>query len=90
MARVIDKYMVCEDCYLLIGTGDATSLDYHYGDQADQRLAEIEAGIVALVAGHDWVGCGDSENSISFSRSSCECCGTRLAGRREEVIVLGS
>ena len=90
MATLIDKYMVCQDCFLIIATGDATSLDYHYSeDEADQRLADIEAGIDALVDGHDWIGPGDSEAAIEFSRSACDCCDETLAGSRHEVIVLG-
>lgn len=92
MAIEIHEYTGCADCYLLAGTGDASSLDYHYGDGADARLAEILAGMDRLVAAHPGgsLTAGDSGGVDEFSSASCDCCGTSLAGMRGPLLVLAT
>ncbi len=86
MATLLDdNFMVCTDCYIIIGTGDATSFDYYYGDDADHRLGEVTAAIEA-VDGHIYPG--DSDKDHEFSHWPCECCGTGLAGTRHHCVTL--
>ena len=73
----MDHYHLCPDCTQIAVNGDATVLDYYYSpDEAAQRLRDIEAGLDALppIA---YTGEYDT-----FSRISCDCCGTPLAGER--------
>ena len=82
-----ETLMVCGDCYQAIGSGDMTFLDYHYPDrtEADAREAEIWRAVEAFPG--PLYG-GDSDNSVEFSRASCECCGEWRAGSRHEVVHL--
>jgi hypothetical protein len=79
---------VCTDCIMFIANGDLTGLDYHYGEQADERKAEIIAGVESCLPGQ--VGAGDGEHDQEFSRYGCDCCGTPLAGARHRANVLGT
>ncbi len=63
---------VCSDCYLLAeGSGTDTEpeicMAFHERSQIEQ------ADLVVLIG---------EENEITFSKASCEWCGTHLAGRR--------
>jgi hypothetical protein len=101
MIKVRDELALCDDCTIAAVNGDFTGLDYHYhsgldrfdrkvGPSADERMAEIVAGLEALGAG--LVPDHDSETGDGideFSRRPCACCGTRLAGGRHRFAVLG-
>jgi hypothetical protein len=87
MAKVTLEILVCEDCYILIGTGDATSFDYYYGERADERLAEVEGAIDKLAELYGYLTVG-SEESLEFSHLPCDCCKSHLAGSRHHVIAL--
>lgn len=79
-----DTVEVCEDCYLLEGTGDATFLDAHYDPgEADNRWDEISEGLAELRReGHIHMG-----ESMGFSMMSCDCCGSTLGGERFELLI---
>jgi hypothetical protein len=82
-----DTFSVCEDCFMLEATGDATSFDYHYeGAEADRRLKECEDGMVGLTRDGGHLSAG--EQTDGFSRSPCECCGSPLAGARYSLYLL--
>lgn len=91
MEIVKDDLWLCSDCLMLAVNGDATGLDYHYSaEEADRRLREIEKGLNEL--GPHLVPAFDSETEKGieeFSRRTCDCCGTGLAGSRHEFAVLG-
>lgn len=89
MAVLTETYRVCEDCFVLEANGDASSFDYHYsGEEAERRLMECQGGMAELTkdGGHLVAG----EQTDEFSRWSCECCGTQLAGARYELHLLKS
>jgi hypothetical protein len=71
--------LVCEDCLQAIANDDYTGLDHHYRlDEADQRMAEIKAGLARL----GQVYTGDHRRDQEFSQARCDCCGLARAGRR--------
>lgn len=77
--------MVCSDCHIPVVQGDFTALDFHYqGDEADQRMNEIEAGIASLTEDIGFLSAGEEQEE--FSVDSCACCGSPEAGPRFEII----
>ena len=88
MAKVIeDHFMACDDCTPVLANGDYTHLDYHYSDPAECD-AVIKAINEGMEAAKGDIALGDSERDDEFSRSRCDCCGTRLAGSRTHCVVL--
>jgi hypothetical protein len=76
--------MVCEDCLQAIANDDYTGLDYHYRwEEADQRMADIKAGLARL----GQVYTGDSRRDQEFSPARCGCCGTDRAAPRHHCWV---
>jgi ArsR family metal-binding transcriptional regulator len=80
-------YKACTDCTPIIANGDATHLDIHDEETADQRLKEIEESIQATQE-RDGVelSIGSTDNYEGFSSTACEICGDKHAGERIEVI----
>ena len=90
MRIVRDDLQLCDDCTIAAVNGDFTGLDYHYGDQADKRESEIEAGLLRL--GIHLVPDFNSETNRGineFSSRRCDCCTSRLAGSRHQFAILG-
>lgn len=93
MMTIVRELWLCVDCTMLAVNGDASSLDYHYGKDADARLARIEAGLTRLGA-HlvpHWTtdDAGEiSEGHRDFSSCGCDCCGSRLAGEMHRFAIL--
>ncbi len=86
MVKVIDdQFMVCADCTPVLANGDYTHLDYYYSDPAPVIKA-INEGINNAGG---YIALGDRDQDHNFSRYSCDCCGTRLAGGRTHFVVLG-
>ena len=72
---------VCEDCVQAIAYDDFSALDYHYEEkEAARREKQIRAGVYT---GNGYWVLGDDEDE--FSKSSCDCCGYQLAGRRNSA-----
>jgi len=89
--KVIDDLSVCSDCAMAIANGDFTGLDYHYGAKANERQAEIVAGLdKEAAAGGYWVMSGDENEESWFSWSSCDCCDSGLGGDRLKAAVIYS
>lgn len=96
-----DGIGLCDDCMIAAVNGDFTGLDYHYGTgldrydrkvgpSADERMAEIVAGLEAL--GPHLVPDFDSETGKGideFSTRPCGCCGSKLYGGRHDFAILG-
>lgn len=79
MVDVIDsEFMVCSDCYMVIGAGV-------YDDLDDERLADIEDGIAAV---DGEIVPNEYETTEEFSTMPCECCGSPLAGARHQCSIL--
>jgi hypothetical protein len=87
MATLIDELSVCGDCIDAIANDDFTALDYHYsGEESAKRMRQIKRGITYLST-LGQLCAGDLESE--FSTAPCDCCGSRLAGERHAVTVLG-
>jgi hypothetical protein len=85
MRVLTDDLWFCEDCTMVAVNGDYTGLDYSHGEEEAAKCAElIDAGLDALGPG---LCCGDDEEE--FSTRWCDCCGTHLAGRRQQFLLLG-
>lgn len=86
MQVVRDDLWFCVDCTLYAVNGDASSLDYHYGKKADERLIEIENGLnrfgAHVVPDFD-ADTGDGHEE--FANYGCDCCGSPLAGEIHSV-----
>jgi len=96
MIVVRDDVWLCEDCLFVAVNGDASGLDYHYGEEeAAKRLAAIEAGLDKL--GPHLVPDFDSETGEGIeaeigarcTRQPCACCGDHHHGSRHRFAVLG-
>lgn len=89
---VLDDLWFCDDCTMVAANGDLTGLDAY--DDADERAAEIAAGLAALVegvnGGYVVTNFTDDDGVDEFSRSDCDCCGSTLGGRRTRFAVLES
>jgi len=87
MSKVIDdSFMVCADCYCIVGSGDASAFDYWYSEEeADRRLHEVEECIASI---QGIIYPGDFIKDEEFSRDDCDCCGIDLAGARHHCIIL--
>lgn len=91
MRVVRDDLWLCQDCLFAAVNGDFSGLDGTYSKEAsERRYQEIVAGLKKL--GPHLVPDFDSEAGKGiedFSRRTCDCCGTRLAGDRHRFAVLG-
>lgn len=85
--RTIYNLKICEDCVQPAVNDDWSSLDYHYSpEEADKRMFEIQAGLDRLGPGLCW---DSDQEDDEFSTRQCDCCGSKLAGRRVPFIILG-
>ena len=86
--------MLCDDCHLYHGTGDASFLSYQFGndDQSiDARLNEITNGLTKLAEENNNMFFQNvDEPAEEFSTAPCDCCGTNLAGQRIHYTAVGS
>ena len=86
-----DNIWLCQDCLVAAVNDDYTGLDYSYSPKVDdQKAKEIREGLDKLgshlVPDFD----SDTEDGIDeFSRKTCDCCGTWLAGSRHRFAILG-
>lgn len=87
MKVIIENLALCTDCTMAAVNDDYTGLDYHYSkEESDKRYKEITAGLTELGPGL----CYDSrQEDDEFSTRQCDCCKSRLAGRRTYFCVLG-
>ena len=86
-----DRYMVCQDCLMMLANDDASGLDYDYDEkEAVRRLKAINDGVQEAAGEGCYIVCGDSEQDEEFSTSPCDCCGDRLAGSRHHCVLLGN
>jgi hypothetical protein len=79
-----DEFYVCTDCIMVIANGDTSSLDYYYGEKADEREAEINEGVEGVIVP------GNSDLDLEFSSRGCDCCRSRLAGSLHHCVVLSA
>jgi len=87
MKVIIENLSLCTDCTLAAVNDDYSGLDYHYTpEESTTRYAEIVAGLKELGPGLCWDS--DKEDD-EFSTRRCDCCKTKLAGRRVPFVVLG-
>ncbi len=90
---IFDDLWLCFDCMIYLQNDDLTHLDYHYEpEQAETRMAEIQAGVDWLHDGNCWPvsnSC-DEHGHDDFSRSPCDCCNSPLHGERWRYSLLAS
>ena len=87
MKVTIENLVLCADCTMAAVNDDYTGLDYHYTEKESAiRYEEITAGLIKLGPGLCYDGTREDDE---FSHRQCDCCGTRLAGRRAPFILLG-
>lgn len=83
------EWSVCQDCLMYIANDDLTGLsNYLNDDEIEEKKADMDRALHAVYeddGGHA-VASGDD---LGFSRSSCDCCGTHLAGDRYQINILG-
>lgn len=87
--HVIDDQWICQDCLFFIANGDLPSATGG-SEEADARViagCEREAA-----AGGHWAldSAEDGSDTLDFSRSDCDCCGSSLGGSRHRAAVLYS
>lgn len=88
MKVIHDDLWLCVDCLFAAVNGDYTGLDYHYDpEEAEKRMLMIQEGLERL--GPHLVPDFSEDGVETFSRRSCDCCGTSLAGSRHRFAVLG-
>ena len=76
---------VCDDCLMPIIYGDYTGLQYYYnGKELDKRIDGVNKGIDAI----DGYMMASSKQSLEFSKNTCDCCGSKLAGVRHIINVM--
>ena len=80
----------CDDCTIVAVYDDASSIDFYYGAEADEREREVRLGLHYWSA-HTLAPNWDSETGeglAEFMKSSCDCCNTSLHGSRSRFAVL--
>ena len=90
MQVIRDGIMLCTDCMFVAVNGDASGLEYQYGNDTEsrnKRLAEIVAGLDRL--GPHLVPSWGDDSDGNFSWRPCACCESRLGGDRFEFAILG-
>lgn len=94
--KKLESIVVCDDCVPYLANGDLSGLDYHYGEaEAEERQNEIVTGEAELIAfaKQDYnviqVLLAVTDDVYEFMRRPCGCCGTRLAGQRTTVNIMG-
>lgn len=77
----LPTHWVCDDCVQAIANDDYTGIDYlaEPGNEAmvEARKNQVRAGIENFDLGGSLL-----DETNEFSRGACDCCGTKLAGRR--------
>lgn len=94
LLKMQQELLLCDDCHLYHGTGDASFLSYQYGndDQSiDARLTKITEGLTRLAEESNNMFFQNVDHSPEeFSTAPCDCCGTSLAGGRIHYTAVGS
>ena len=85
---IAENLAVCMDCIHAIVNDDFTGLQYsHDEENADRREKEIRDGIQKL-SQIGYICLDETRDMDEFSVKPCECCGERLAGTREYLVIL--
>jgi hypothetical protein len=83
----VEAIPCCEDCFCVLGLGDATSLDYWYSpERAAERLAEIERAADTLIASEG--GYLSARDGESDTIESCGICGREPCPGEETMRAL--
>lgn len=89
MCEIIAENLgVCLDCVQAIVNDDFTGLQYHHDQfNADRREKEIRDGIQRL-SKIGYICLDETRDMDEFSINPCECCGAKLYGCREFIVIL--
>lgn len=84
MKMLNEDLWLCEDCIMPAVYGDFTGLDYYYSpDESSEKQAIISEGLDKL--GTICI----TDDVEEFSHKTCDCCNTRLGGKRYNFAQLG-
>ena len=83
MIITLTNLLLCQDCTQAAVNDDYTSLALQADE--DKRIAEIQEGLTRLGPGLTW---DSKQPDIEFSTNSCDCCRTKLHGRRVPFVIL--
>jgi hypothetical protein len=87
MKIIIENLALCTDCTMAAVNSDYSGLEYHYPpEESERRMQEITEGLEKLGSGLCYDG---TQEEDEFSHRQCDCCGSRLTGRRSFFCVLG-
>jgi hypothetical protein len=77
---VIENIALCVDCAMAAVNDDYSGLDYYYSAfEVEQKIRDIQLGLKTLGPGLCYDG---SREEDELSIRQCDCCRTRMAGRR--------
>jgi hypothetical protein len=85
MAKILGKFLVSEDVFIYVATGDLTGIDYFYNSDEAEIVKAVEKIGEKLGA---YLVPGEEKNEIEFSTLPDEITGDILAGKRYEVLAL--
>jgi hypothetical protein len=79
MVKIIDTFMACADCVLLVANGEPC-------DARPYLKSEISNHLRLEPLQHLYMG--DSDQNEECSWTPCQCCGSRLGGSRSQLVLL--
>ena len=79
MTVIDDEIWCCQDCLMIVANEDASGMDDETEECCRKGIAGFDGDLV----------CNDHDDDQEFSWSECDVCGTRLAGSRHHLALLG-
>jgi len=75
---ILDNLMACDDCLMLVVNSEPPD---------NRPDIELDIAVHLGLAPRQHLACGDSDNDIEFTWRACQCCGSTLGGRRNELVL---
>lgn len=80
--QIYKDFFVCVDCAIFIANGDLPC------DASVERETEIISGVENELPSRWVIEASEDGDSDGFMRSSCDCCGSLLAGDRHAASLV--